>query len=477
MINTANQPSFYFHDYETFGVDPALDRPAQFAGVRTDLNFNIIEDPLVIYCKPAQDYLPDPTAVLVTGILPQQALAKGVCEAEFIRQIHHAFSQPNTCIVGYNNIRFDDEVTRNLLYRNFYDPYSYCWQNKNSRWDLLDVVRACYALRPDGVNWPVNDEGLPSFRLEHLTKTNQIEHEHAHDAMSDVYATIAIAKRLKEAQPKLFDYFYTLRNKNNVADLIDIVNLTPIIHVSGMLGAARGNISLFSPLAWHPTQRNAVMVCDLMGDIDTLLDLSVDEINDRLYTKTDDLMPGQSKIPLKLIHTNKCPIVAPAKTLLASNAERFNIDTEKCSQNHQKLLTHQKLIQQKIQSLLSIEPNYPSQRDVDLQIYQGFFNQRDKSICETIRTTPVNLLDTLSFQADDARLNTLFFRYKARNYPEILNESESLRWKNYCQDKFNNRVIEDYVVNLENLVEQYAQEPAKRALLKGLYDYCHYLVG
>jgi len=168
------QKTFYFHDYETFGKNPALDRPAQFAGVRTDEDFNIIEEPLVIYCRPSDDYLPEPEAVMITGITPQLALEKGLSEAEFSAQIHQAFSVPGTCIVGYNNIRFDDEVSRNIFYRNFYDPYAYSWQYGNSRWDLLDVMRACYALRPDGINWPENDDGFPSFRLEHLTKANGI---------------------------------------------------------------------------------------------------------------------------------------------------------------------------------------------------------------------------------------------------------------------------------------------------------------
>jgi exodeoxyribonuclease-1 len=97
---------------------------------------------------------------MVTGITPQEAREKGVNEAEFARRIHDLFTVPNTCVVGYNNIRFDDEVTRNIFYRNFYDPYAWSWQNRNSRWDLLDIMRACYALRPEGINWPENDEGL-----------------------------------------------------------------------------------------------------------------------------------------------------------------------------------------------------------------------------------------------------------------------------------------------------------------------------
>ncbi len=283
MQDSVNQPGFLFHDYETFGTSPSLDRPAQFAAIRTDAELNVLGEPEVFYCKPADDYLPQPQAVMITGITPQEALAKGDNEAAFARRIHDLFTVPQTCIVGYNNVRFDDEVTRNIFYRNFYDPYAWSWQHDNSRWDLLDVMRACYALRPEGIAWPENDEGLPSFRLEHLTVANGIEHQNAHDAMADVYATIAMAKLVKTRQPRLFDYLYSHRNKRKLATLIDVPQMKPLVHVSGMFGAARGNTSLVAPLAWHPENRNAVIMVDLAGDMAPLLELDADALRERLY--------------------------------------------------------------------------------------------------------------------------------------------------------------------------------------------------
>lgn len=477
MKNNSEQPTFYFHDYETFGINPALDRPAQFAGVRTDCDFNIIEEPLVIYCQLAPDYLPNPEAALITGITPQIANQKGVCEAEFTNLIYQAFSKANTCILGYNNIRFDDEVTRNILYRNFYDPYAYSWQNGNSRWDLLDVVRACYALRPDGINWPTNDLGLPSFRLEHLTKANNIAHEHAHDAMSDVYATIAMAKLIKEKQPKLFQYFLSMRHKNKVAELIDVINMTPIVHVSGMLGSYRGNLSLVCPIAWHPNNSNAVIVCDLTGDVDSIINLPVEQIKEKLYTKTEDLELNESRIPLKLIHSNKCPIVAPLKTLLPQNAQRFNIDIDQCLAKQQKLLQHQIVLQDKMRALFDTQQDFPINDDVDTQIYNGFLNSQDKLRCQTIRTTPIELLTNLSLDFDDPRLSKLFFRYKARNYPQTLTEQEQMIWRDHCRDKLTSAKVQDYLLTLEQLAEASYQQPDKIAIIKQLYHYCHYLVG
>ncbi|MGL4204888.1 MAG: exodeoxyribonuclease I, partial [Aeromonadaceae bacterium] len=266
-MTPSNSPTFYFHDYETFGTHPGRDRPAQFAGIRTDAELNPIGEPLMIYCQMPTDYLPEPEACLITGITPQLVNRQGVNEAEFIRRIHAEFSQANTCILGYNNIRFDDEFTRYTLYRNYFDPYGYSWQQGNSRWDLLDVVRACYALRPEGINWVYDEEGKPSFRLELLTQANGIGHEHAHDALSDVYATIGMAKLIRDKQPKLFDYLFKLRNKNQVKALIDVISMKPLVHVSGMFSPWQGCASWVSPVAWHPTNANAVIVVDLNQDI------------------------------------------------------------------------------------------------------------------------------------------------------------------------------------------------------------------
>ena len=185
--------TFLWHDYETFGAVPRRDRPSQFAAIRTDAALNEIGEPLMIYCKPAPDYLPSPEATLITGITPQLCLERGLPEHEFAAQVERAFSQPGTIGVGYNTIRFDDEVTRFLFWRNLIDPYAREWQNECGRWDLLDVVRLTYALRPDGIQWPKKEDGSASFKLEDLAKANGLLHESAHDALSDVRATIAPA--------------------------------------------------------------------------------------------------------------------------------------------------------------------------------------------------------------------------------------------------------------------------------------------
>ncbi|MBD2819126.1 exodeoxyribonuclease I [Xenorhabdus sp. 42] len=476
MNTSKEQPSFYFHDYETFGTHPALDRPAQFAGVRTDSDFNIIEEPLVVYCAPADDYLPNPEAVMITGITPQLASQKGVNEAEFARQIHEAFSRPNTCILGYNNIRFDDEVSRNIFYRNFYDPYAYSWQKGNSRWDLLDVLRACYALRPEGIIWPENEDGLPSFKLEHLTKANGIEHTHAHDAMSDVYATIAMAKLVKNTQPRLFEYFFQLRNKQKISNQIDIPQMKPLVHVSGMFGTLRSNISLIAPLAWHPTNRNAVITCDLAGDMSPLLELSVDELHERLYTRRDELNPDQSPVPIKLVHINKCPIIAPENTLRPEDAERVGLDLNLCAQNLAILRSHPN-IREKVVELFSYPEEFPESDNVDTKLYSGFFSDADKTAMEIIRKTSPQNLSSLDLTFQDARIKALLFRYRARNYPSTLNYEEQQRWMHYRQDIFTQENLNQYIATIERLFIENQSNEEKCRQLKTLFDYAAQLTG
>lgn len=474
-MKTEHQPTFFFFDYETWGVNPAKDRPCQFAGVRTDMDFNIIGEPLVIYCQPPADYLPAPEAALITGITPQEAQQKGLPEPEFIRQIHQALSTPNTTSLGYNNIRFDDEVTRYTLYRNFYDPYAWSWQNGNSRWDLLDVMRTCYALRPEGVQWPEDEAGFTSFKLEKLSVANGIEHANAHDAMADVIATIEMAKKLKAAQPKLFSYLYNMRGKRKLNELVDIVNMTPLVHVSGMLGRECANTSWVVPLAWHPTNQNAVIMVNLAMDPAPLLELNSDQLRERLYTRRDDLAPDELPVPVKLVHLNKCPVLAPAKTLTAENAANIGIDRQQCLQ-HLALIKQHPEIRDKLIELYAVERDYAdANKDVDSQLYDGFFSPSDKAAMDIIRETAPEHLGALDISFSDPRIEPLLFRYRARNFPQTLTEDEQTRWANHCRDYFEQR-LPDYMLNLENLVHEHESDEKKIAILKSIYNYVERLV-
>lgn len=426
--------SFYWHDYETWGVNPRVDRPAQFAGIRTDENLQVIGDPLMIYAQPTPDFLPHPEAVLITGITPQQASAEGVPEAEFFRQIHAEFSQPGSCIVGYNNIRFDDEVTRFGFYRNFYDPYAYSWQNSNSRWDVLDLMRLTHALRPEGINWPQNDNGVTSFKLTDLTAANNIEQVGAHDALVDVKATIVVARLVKEKQPRLFDYHFNLRNKKRVSELLNPANAETMLHVSGMFPVEQGCLAPVIPLLAHPLNSNEIICYNLRFNPQALLQLSVEEIQQKLYTKTFDLAEGERRLPLKGVHLNKSPALAPVLTLNTEQAQKWQIDWDVINKNRELLMSEPGLVN-RLKAVYSAERDFEN-TDADCALYDGFIPQQDRLTSnQLLAASPEQLADWPDNSFQDKRLNTLLFRYRARNFPQSLNEDESLRWQGFCQSR------------------------------------------
>lgn len=474
--------SFYWHDYETFGADPQRDRPVQFAGVRTNEQLEVIEDPLVLFCRQADDCLPHPEACLITGITPQQAQSEGVLEYQFIGQIHQKFSVPGTCGAGYNSIRFDDEVTRNCLYRNFYDPYGREWQNGNSRWDLIDLVRTVYALRPEGIEWPKREDGGPSFRLEDLTSANGISHQSAHDALSDVYATIEVASLIKRRQPKLYDYLFQLRSKHKVAKLINYLSPKPLLHVSGMYPADKGCLGLVAPVVAHPVNSNGAIVWDLSVDPEVMVGLSVEEIHHRIFTSQQVLQEeGLERLPLKTVHMNKCPVLAPVSALPDAQREKFALDVPRC-RNHFVALMENKEIARKVMQAFSLQEFEPI-TDPDLMIYSGgFFSKQDKSVMEEVHHTGPQALVALETAFSDDRLGEMLFRYRARNFPDALDELEQQRWKGYCREKVEHShpasslSWEQFKVQVEALKQQNQGDAVRIQLLEEVYQYCEQLV-
>jgi len=427
-------PSFYWHDYETWGVNPRVDRPAQFAGIRTDENLEIIGEPLMLYAAPTADFLPHPEAVLITGITPQQARAEGVTEAEFFRAILAEFQQANSCIVGYNNIRFDDEVTRFGFYRNFIDPYAYSWQNGNSRWDVLDLMRLTRALRPEGIEWPLNDNGVASFKLTDLTAANNIEQVGAHDALVDVKATIAVAKLVKQKQPRLFDFFFNLRNKKRVADLINLAKPEILLHVSGMFPADEGCLAPIMPLLAHPSNNNEVICYNLRFNPEALLQLNAEQIQQKLYTKTLDLADGEQRLPLKGVHLNKSPALAPVSTLTPEQAEKWQIDWDEINAHRDLLMSDPTLIN-RLSEVYGAERTFEP-ADADSALYDGFIGSDDRLRCnQLLAAKPEKLAEWPENSFHDKRLQTLLFRYRARNFPQTLSAEESLRWQRFCQSR------------------------------------------
>ena len=471
--------TFYWHDYETFGRVPRRDRPAQFAGIRTDAALNEIGAPLMVFCQPAPDFLPDPEACLLTGILPQACLEQGVPEHQFADAVSSALAEPGPVGVGYNTIRFDDEVTRYLFWRNLLDPYAREWQNECGRWDLLDVVRCAYALRPEGLIWPTHEDGRPSFKLEHLTAVNGLAHAAAHDALSDVRATIALARLLKTAQPKLFEFCLKLHKKDAVWGEIGVGK--PFLHISGMYGPERGCIALVWPLAPHPTNKNELIVWDLAVDPAELLTLDAEAIRGRLFTRQEDLPEGVTRLPIKTIHVNKSPIViGNLKTLSVEMAAKWGLDMAQGQAHAQQLVQHGRLLDGLWGSVFKRDPM--AAQDVDEDLYGGFLSPDDRRALERVRSSSPEQLAQRAAEGKlnfaDPRLDELVFRWRARNFPTSLSEPERQRWQSHRTARLHGGAagfptVAHYFEQLDQLND--AADERGQEILSALYDYAAHI--
>lgn len=460
--------TFYFYDLETSGINARAQRIMQFAGQRTDQNFKPIGKTQNWLIKLTDEVIPDPDAIVITGITPQKTLEEGYTEAEFLELFYKEVLQPDTIIMGFNTIRFDDEFMRMTLWRNFYDPYEWQWQNGRSRWDLLDTVRMVRALRPEGITWPVDANGQPTNRLELLTKANGLDHTHAHDALSDVYATIELAALLKEKQPKMFSYLLDIRTKKQLADIIDASDPRPFVYTSGRYSSKWHKTTVVAAIA--SVENGVVLVYDLRQDPEDLIPLTDDELKEAAFGRSQTT----EILPVKSLKINCCPAVAPLGVLDSASQERLNISTSQIKENFRKLLSNRDFIN-RLKLLFEQKQNerskkYPTESDPDFQIYDGFVSDTDKTKMRAIRAAKGSQISELSLNFSDQRLEKLLPRYKARNAPHSLSALEREQWEQYRSS----RIVRG--VNGQLSLQQFAQRLSQLAAINVDDENAQYLL-
>lgn len=451
------EKSFFFYDLETSGLNPREDRIMQFAGQRTDMDLNPIGDSVNILVRMTEDALPSPGAIMVTKITPQDTLRDGISEVEFSRKMNEEIFIPGTIAVGFNTVRFDDEFMRATFWRNFYEPYEFEWKDERSRWDILDVVRMTRALRPEGINWPVTEKGQATNRLELLTKLNGLSHEHAHDALSDVFATIAVAKIIREKQPKLFDYLLKMRNKNEVKKLVNLDFKKPFVYTSGRYSSEYNKTTVAFPLTGG--RNGNVLVFDLRYNLEDLMGrVTTPEGVPRESSsggEQESAGPARSFYPIvKELCFNKCPAVAPMAVLDEGDGwSKIGLTKEVVEKNLETLLKHPEFAE-KMREELENRPEFPPAVEPEAALYDGFLDDADRAKVAKVREASAEELADFHPEFLDERLPELLLHYKGRNYPESLSEEETAKWEAYKKARLE-RLAPKF---LEELEQNYARD-------------------
>lgn len=424
--------TFYFYDLETSGLDARGDRIMQFAGQRTNESFEPIGEPHNLLIAMSDDTLPSPNALMVTGITPQKTLEEGYSERDFCQIFINDIATPDTTILGFNSLRFDDEFIRAILWRNFYDPYEWSYAEGRSRWDILDVVRMTRALRPEGVNWPVVDD-KPTNRLELLAEQNGIEHLSAHDALSDVVALIGVTKLITSKQPQLFNWLYKLRDKNEVKKIVNLDTPQPFVYTSGRYDAAYEKTTIAYPVA--EAEHGNVYVYDLRHDPADWVGLSESELSKIVNTPYSNRDETYKALPVKKLQYNRCPAIAPLGVLEQEDGwEKIGIDQTKIEASLT-VLRQNPDFASRVQAVLSVKPDYPPTKDSEGRLYDGFVGPRDKLRAEAVRNASPEDISKTDMKFDDQRLAEMLPRYIARNMPRALDDESRAAYEQYRADR------------------------------------------
>lgn len=368
-----SKPSIVWYDLETTGTDTRFDRPAQFACVETDMDLNIINDPVNLFCKPSPGVLFDPIASLVTRITPQMCNDQGLIEYEFASQVLRQFMRPGTCGAGYNSMKFDDEMLRHLFYRNLLPPYDREWKDGSSRFDLFHTVMLFCGLGLEGIKYPTV-HGKLSLKLEHLIRANGLEVEggRAHEAVNDVYSTIALARLIRDNQPDFWRQQFTQRFKANLDWTYIYSNHAPFVHASPVHGAENRFISLLMPLGLVPGDRNSLYCVDLRKNIDALFNYSIDELKSQIFCVADT---RQFEVPLVKIALNKAPAIAPVSALSDEAAKNANINLADCRLRYKRVLAHVGDLLKTAKSIYAFDGH--GDLDAEAQLYDAFIESID----------------------------------------------------------------------------------------------------
>jgi len=453
--------SFLFYDTETTGLNSAFDQILTFAAIRTDLDLNEIEKyEITIQMRP--DIVPSPGAFITHRLMPQD-WAEGVCEYEGARRIHEIVNRPGTISIGYNSLSFDDEFLRFTFYRNLLDPYSHQYANGCCRMDLLPITTLYRVFKPEFMAWPKSNDGKSSLKLELMLPSlkqkfiGRAEHNElnisgmAHNAMTDVKVTLALAKCLMEERT-VWKYCLDFFDKQKDRARVDNMN-TPFqpsgifkpgsqVHSSEAVRLSQTSQPIKDGYALaimisHRFGADSMYMAPVLG-----IGRSYHYANQSLWLRLDrELIPSSDLLnPEELFAVRKkdgeaAIILPPLERFwnLLSEEQRASVEKNRSSvhDNPDKWLFLRKIVE------YHREFKYPSvpEADLDSLLYQSpFFTKSEKREMEQFHRSSMEEKSAMVERMATSRIKSLAIRILFRNYPkENISSSIYSAYRNYME--------------------------------------------
>jgi len=406
---------FVFYDFETTGTSPAFDQPLQFAAILTDDDL-VPQDRIDIRCRLSPHILPAPWAMAVTGVMPDMLTDPTLPTLfEFTQTLADLVARwgPATW-TGYNSIAFDEEMLRQALYQNLH-PSPYLTQmNGNDRMDIMKLVYATWVLANNALEWPIDDNGRHSFKLDRLAPENGFTQHDAHDALGDVEATIHIARLIRDHAPEVWCQSLRNRSKQDVNALVESGQVLTLVE---RFGAAPPRSYLGAYAGRSPDNPNSVGFMDLeMVDPVLLAGQGVDAIAAAVSST-----PKQ----IRSVTVNKCPSLFAA-TEVPSEVLRRAQELAGMSDLHRTVG----------QAMAGRYADREAPKHIEQQIYGGFYSQADQRLLNQFQNADWETRVEIVQQLEDDRLRWLGQRIIHSNRPDLLEESDSTEWFRHIRDRW-----------------------------------------
>lgn len=397
---------FIFYDTETTGADRTFDQILQFAAALTDDDLNVI-DIFEIRCRLLPHIVPSPGAMVVTGVSVDQLFDLQIpSHYEMCRRIHEVLTawSPAT-VVGYNSISFDEELLRRAFYSSLL-PIYLTNTGGNSRLDILPLAIAAHTFAPESFHWPINEKGRTSFKLDRLAPANGFDHGNAHDALADVYATIHIARLIKDRAPVVWESAMAYRSK---ASATQFVELNPAFAATRLRFGMCSSI-LVTAIGTNPDNSGEVFLLDLRQDPAALAAMTDEELAAHIATKPR---------PVSSLKLNASPLFLPIETV-GEKAPGYDLGLDEIARRAELVRSEEGLRQRLISAVLQARSPFPQSPHLEEQIYGSFYSRSDQSLVDEFREVGWPRRLELSGQFEDRRLRGLSRRLIYFDAPHVM---------------------------------------------------------